>query len=86
MRLVDDEQRRLRGGQLLEGLLVRELLGREEQELEPALLEALARRSPAGRPELSAAASSIASTWSSWSAISGETTMVAPSVSSPATW
>jgi len=35
---------------------------------------------------LSAAASSIASTWSIWSAISGETTTVAPGVSSAAIW
>ena len=92
MRLVDDDERRLGGGDSSSDVGVREPLGRDEQELERVLGEpgerllALAPR----QLELSSAAPSArsrsASTWSRCRAISGETTSVAPAVSSPAIW
>jgi hypothetical protein len=71
VRLVDHEQRRPRHGEPRQCLLFRELLGRQEDEFELVLLEALERlaTADAGRAEFNAAASaaplsSIASTWS----------------------
>ena len=85
VRLVDDEEGRPGGGELVEHGRVGELLGGEEEELERVLrqlgerLLALALRH--ARVELRGAErarSRSPSTWSRWSAISGETTRVAP--------
>ena len=94
MRLVDDEQRRLGDRELVEHVRVGELLGREEDELERVLGQLGQRgvalggphrrvelRRPAGGPR-----SRRSSTCSRWSAMSGETTTVAPGVSRPAIW
>ena len=94
MRLVDHEQRDVGDGQLVEHLLAGELLGRQEQELERPLGQLVQRVLALARAaivEFSCAAPPAqtlrsASTWSRCSAISGETTSVAPGVSIPAIW
>ena len=93
VRLVDHEQRHVGHRELVQHLRPRELLGREEDELQRVLGELGQRRSRSrrGSVEFSCAAPPAAcsrspSTWSRWSAISGETTTVAPGVSSPAIW
>ena len=94
VRLVDDEQRRVRRREPVRDLVVRELLGREQHELDARRprgprAPARARRatasssaSPRRRPRTPA----TASIWSSCSEMSGETTIVGPSSSRPASW
>ena len=89
VRLVHGEQPRPRAAQRLPGLCVAELLRREEDERRPARTKQQRRaRAPADCCELRTMAGRPASrrcaTWSSCSAISGETTTVGPVRSSPA--
>ena len=93
VRLVDDEQRRCRDGQLVEHLLVGELLGREEDELERVLGElgqrGVALRGGDGRVELGGAARGALAQVVHLLALERderETTTVAPGVSRPAIW
>ncbi len=95
MRLVDRDEARPGRTDGVEHLVVGELLGREEEELELARRGGLERGAALGRghgrahgggARVVVAQLEQERTWSCWSAMSGETTSVGPGSSRPGSW